>query len=590
MKPWKSLLELIKYRPWLYLLNAILACSNWLLFLVPPYVFKRFFDQLNSSNQQITLLWGLIGIFVMGHVVRIGIFLWNRYVDVTFTQLISSLLRKNMISEHYQKHASEVQSTLKGEIINRYRDDVEGTTTFLGIINLLDVLGAALFSVLALIMMIRADAALTIYVFLPLLIVVIIAHIARKKISTFQERVRERTGEVSGFIGEMFSVIQAVQVAGAESNVNKQFKQLNDRREEAAVKEAVFGSVITSTFSNVVNLGTGLILLLAVSKIRAGSFSIGDFAMFTYYLTWVTIMIVRFGGLTASYQKIAVSLERMNELCKSPETLVRHIPVLEVDIDQDYAKTSISVSNDSNESQFKELVVESLSYHYPNSQNGVENISLTLKRGTLTVITGKVGAGKSTLFKSIIGGLPIKSGGVYWNDTLISNPADFLIPPRLAYVPQTPIIFNESIKHNILLGIREEQVNINKYVKTAVLDRDITEIAEGYDYIAGVKGAKLSGGQRQRLSIIRALIRDSEIIMMDNVSTALDSDTEHLLWNQILNENPDKTFLVITHQPFLLKIAHKIIVMKQGELAGIGSLDELLKNSDEMKELWNELQ
>lgn len=571
MKPWKGLLRLVSYKPALYVADAGLSILGWLLFLIPAYVSQHFFNRLSSDTSNTSILWGLIAFFLFGHIIRILVFLLNRYVDVTFTQLIAALLRKNMLVQYFKRPAGNSLNTLRGEAINRFRDDVENTSMFLGFTTFLDVLGAFFFAATALIIMFTTDVALTICVFIPLVIVIVITQISRKKIQAYQTLSRGRTGKVNGFIGEIFSVVQAVQVAGAEGSVSGEFKRLNKQRMDIAVKENLFGTILNSTYSNIVNLGTGVILLLAALRIDKTGFSAGDFAMFTYYLTWVTQMMLRFGNVVASYQRVGVSIGRINEGNDDPKDVFAHVSLF-----QDQQEEKPQESNTVKPLEVLEL--SALTYYYPNSTNGVRDVSLRIQQGSLTVITGKVGSGKTTLLKTILGSLKMDSGDIYWNHQKVESPDTFFIPPRTAYVPQNPVIFNESVRGNILLGEADLERNLEDTLRTAQLEADMQLFDEQDDFSAGVKGARLSGGQRQRVSIARADIRHCEVLFLDSISSALDHETERLLWSELLKKKGTHTLIVVSHQSFLMEKADLVVVMEQGAVADMGTFEELQNN------------
>ncbi|WP_019915019.1 ABC transporter ATP-binding protein [Paenibacillus sp. HW567] len=571
MKPWKGLLRLVTYKPALYVADAGLSILGWLLFLIPAYVSQNFFNRLSSDTSNTSILWGLITFFLFGHIIRILVFLLNRYVDVTFTQLVAALLRKNMLVQYFKRPAGNSLNTLRGEAINRFRDDVENTSMFLGFTTFLDVLGAFFFATTALIIMFTTDVALTICVFIPLVIVIIITQISRKKIQAYQTLSRGKTGKVNGFIGEIFSVVQAVQVAGAEGSVSGEFKRLNKQRMDIAVKENLFGTILNSTYSNIVNLGTGVILLLAALRIDKTGFSAGDFAMFTYYLTWVTQMMLRFGNVVASYQRVGVSIRRINEGNDDPKDVFAHASLF-----QDQQEEKPQESNTIKPLEVLEL--SALTYYYPNSTNGVRDVSLRIQQGSLTVITGKVGSGKTTLLKTILGSLKMDSGDIYWNHQKVESPDTFFIPPRTAYVSQNPVIFNESVRGNILLGEVDLEQHLQDTLRTAQLEADMQLFDEQDDFSAGVKGARLSGGQRQRVSIARADIRHCEILFLDSISSALDHETESLLWSDLLKKKGTHTLIVVSHQSYLMEKADLVVVMEQGAVAEVGTFEELQNN------------
>src|SRR5207247_663265 len=173
-----------------------------------------------------------------------------------------------------------------GEAISRFRDDVDGVTESMITFN--DLVASTVFAIIAIVVLIGVNAGITVGVFLPLVAVVVAANLASSRIEAYRRASREATGHVTGFLGEVFGAVQAVQVAGADEQVAAYFRRLNDQRLHSAVRDHVFDQLIQSIFWNTVSVGTGLILLFAGQSMWAGSFSVGDFALFVYYLGWVT--------------------------------------------------------------------------------------------------------------------------------------------------------------------------------------------------------------------------------------------------------------------------------------------------------------
>ncbi|MCY3413470.1 MAG: ATP-binding cassette domain-containing protein [Candidatus Heimdallarchaeota archaeon] len=200
-------------------------------------------------------------------------------------------------------------------------------------------------------------------------------------------------------------------------------------------------------------------------------------------------------------------------------------------------------------------------------------------------MTGEVGSGKSTLLKAVIGLLPKQTGEIYYNDEPVDAPGDFFIPPISAYVSQVPKLFSDSIKNNLLLGLPKKQDQLLDAIDQAILNEDMQNFDNGLDTVIGPKGVKLSGGQKQRVAAARMFIRKPELYVIDDLSSALDVETEKQLWDKLFKKRK-ATYLIVSHRKSVLQQADQILLMKRGRLVTNGKLSDLLKQNEEMKEYW----
>jgi ATP-binding cassette subfamily B protein len=459
--------------------------------VLPGLVAREILDTLTGSAQLGLSVWALIGLLVAVALGRAVLILGGALADIPHRFSMSALLRRNLLERILELPGARALPESTGEALSRFRDDAEQAED--AISWTLDTIGTALFAIVAVGILLSINARITLLVFLPLAGVVAIAHVAATRLEQYRKSSRAATGRVTGAIGEIFGAAQAVQVAGAEDAVIDHFRRLNDARRKTMLKDRLLTQVVESVFANVVSIGTGLILILASQSMRVGSFTIGDFALFVYYLTFVTEFTQFFGQFLAHYQQTGVAFERMAVLLQGapPERLVRHgplwgreetrdkrqetgdgrreqivsrlvSPVLRLESKdkrqeiRDRRPEQIVSGLVSPVSRLESLEATGLTFRYPDTGRGIEGVDLRLERGSFTVITGRIGSGKTTLLRALLGLLPADAGETRWNGERVADPASFLIPPRCAYTAQVPLLFSEPLRDNLLLGLPEQ--------------------------------------------------------------------------------------------------------------------------------------
>jgi len=595
---WQLLWHLMRHAPRLFVADSVL----WIVFAsflpaIPGLIIREFFDTLTGTARLQVSAWIWIILLLAVGAGRIVALVVGQYVRNHYRFTISALLRRNFLAYLLQRPGAQPLapkpadnvSASPGEVLSYLRDDTKQIEN--NVVWVANLVGDGLFSLVFVAILLNIHARITLLVFLPLVGVVMVIQQLRSHIKRYWQASRQATQAVTGLLGEIFSAVQAIQIAAAEPEVMAHFRQANAHRRRLMVKDRVFTALLDSAFENVVSLGTGLILLVVALTQQSGAaaLTVGDFALFVYALSFVTGFLSFLGRYLTLCKRTEVSFERMAGLLQgaSAQTWVAHHPLhLQNLWMRKPSLPAVAQPVRDQHPPLRELRADNLTYLYPGCDRGIREVSLTIPQGSLVAITGPVGAGKTTLLHALLGLLPLQAGEIYWNGQRVEHPANFFVPPCCAYTPQVPQLFSGSLKDNILLGLQASPTALETAIHDAVFEHDLAAMPQGFTTPIGPKGVRLSGGQIQRAAAARMFVRQPELLVFDDLSSALDVETEQRLWQRVLGsrgggsegvgEPPHHpvTLLIVSHRPAVLKRSDRIIVLNHGSVEMEGTFEE----------------
>ena len=352
----------------------------------------------------------------------------------------------------------------------------------------------------------------------------------------------------------------AFRLAGREGAAIRRLEVHTAERRRTAVRDTVLQQAIDGMASSTADVTIGLTLLVLVGPMRDGTLSVGDIALFVAYAVQLG-RVPRFASrLITAREQATVAYERMSEMV-APGRPADLVEPTEVTIERrDVMRRR---DPDPDRSSLERLDLRGLTSVFGDTGGGVRDIDLSVARGSFVVVTGEVGSGKSTLLRVLAGLEPLQHGTIEWNGAPIDDVAAWMVPPQAAYLPQIPRLFSESISANIRLG--REGYDLDEVLELTTLAYDLAEMPDRIDTRVGARGLRLSGGQAQRVATARSLLTQPELLLIDDVSSALDVATELELWTSLRRQGLS-TIVAVSHRQLAFDLADEVITLRGGRV------------------------
>ena len=560
-KPKVTMLQAFKTIIWprrnLVFIGLILIIIKSLSGLVLPWQSKVLLDEVVPSKDT-SQLFTLIVIVLSAILIQaVTSFLLTRILSVQAQYLISEL-RAQVQKKVLSLPISFFDNTKSGALVSRIMSDVEGVRNLIGT-GLVQLVGGSFTAIISLILLIKLNPWMTLFVFVPMSIFGFIALKAFKFIRPIFRNRGKINSEVTGRLTETLAGVRVIKAFTAEEQENLVFEKGVDRLFQNVKKSLTATALMTSSSTFLIGVATTGIMGMGGYFIIQGTMTTGDFLFFTLLLGFMIAPIVQMSNIGSQLTEALAGLDRTEELMNMAS-------------EDDDAERTIELDT------FKgDLMFNDVSFSYEEEKEVLHNISFNAPSGSVTALVGSSGSGKSTIAGLSATFLNPNSGTITIDNQDISKVKLKSYRQHLGVVLQDEFLFEGTIKENIMFPRpNATEAELLNAVNAAYVNEFTDRFDNGLETLIGERGVKLSGGQRQRIAIARAILADPRVIILDEATSNLDTESEGLIQKSLSELTKNRTTIVIAHRLSTIKRADQILVIEAGHIAEQGTHDELI--------------
>ncbi|PLR81196.1 multidrug ABC transporter permease/ATP-binding protein [Bacillus canaveralius] len=545
-----------------YTVAIVLLVIVGILDVMPPKLVGMAIDDIHIGSMTIEKVFQYLGYLAVITVISYGItYVWM-YQLFGGAFLVERKLRSQFMGHLLKMTPTFFEKNRTGDLMARATNDLKAisVTAGFGILTLVD---STIFMLTILFTMgFLISWKLTLAAILPLPIMALLMNIYGKRIHSRFMSAQDAFGELNDRVLESVSGVRVIRAYVQEKADGEKFHRLTEDVYNKNIKVAKIDSLFDPTIKVIVGLSYLIGLGYGAHMVFQQTITLGDLVAFNVYLGMLIWPMFAIGELINVMQRGNASLDRVQETLAYEEDVKD--PLQPVSVDQP-----------------ETISFDQLSFRYPSSNgDNLQNINVKLEKGGTLGVVGKTGSGKTTFIKQLLREYPAGPGELAVSEVPINEQALERTRGWIGYVPQDHVLFSRTVKENILFGLTDAgEADLQKAIDLAAFRKDLEMLPDGLDTLVGEKGVALSGGQKQRISIARALIKDPEILILDDSLSAVDAKTEKKIIDNIRSERSEKTTIITTHRMSAVQHADNIIVFDGGKVIETGTHEQLMNSN-----------